>query len=410
MLLILGRVLAQSNSPRPLEAINIQHSAISSDVIQPLTGLSLGQPIDKAAIEAACQRLSDTALFSNVQYRYAPGPKHGYILTLDLQDETDLTPAIVDIPFVDEAEVWQWLTSRYPTLQHKIPKADSGQEFLAKEIGAHVAAALDGEKVVTRQESDLGLRSNVTLFQPETLPQIAALEFSGAQELSSAQIAAIIRDTMKTSGFTDRNFRVYLEDAVRRIYEEHGMYRVQFPKVTAARAGKSAVNVKADVVEGPQFKLGTVHVTGGADVPVDAMLKAAQFKPGAVANWRDIQRSLDAMKKPPLRAGYKDATFKTQRVLNDEQKVLNLEIPVMLGPQYRFGQVSFVGLAADADARAHQMWKMKAGDIYDSYYVYDFASEFLSGLRSKSVGMEGKEQSDAAHVVNLTVTFTTRAK
>jgi outer membrane protein assembly factor BamA len=215
---------------------------------------------------------------------------------------------------------------------------------------------------------------------------------------------------MKDSGFTDYNIRMFLEDAVRRAYEEHGMYRVQFPKVTATPAGKLLVNVKGEVVEGAQFKLGKVNFIGGPAVPVADMLKAAKFKTGEVANWRDIQQSVVALQRPMMRVGYRDAKYEINRVLDDATKELNLEVPVELGPLYHFGQVTFQGLAPDADAKAHQMWKKKPGDIYDAFYFNDFAGEFLQAVRAEKVAVAQNEQVDGEHVVNLTVTFKKQAK
>jgi outer membrane translocation and assembly module TamA len=111
-----------------------------------------------------------------------------------------------------------------------------------------------------------------------------------------------------------------------------------------------------------------------------------------------------------MRIGYKDARYKTNRLLDDAKKELNLEIPVQLGPLYHFGQVTFQGLAPDADAKAHQMWKRSAGDAYDPFYCYDFAREFLPAIRAEKVGIEAKEQVEGDHVVNLTVTFKKQTK
>ena len=410
LIMAANTLFAQTDAAKPLEALKVEHSVVSASVVQELAGLKNGQPINKSVIDEACQRLGQTALFSNVQYRYLPGPNHGYILTLDLQDETDLTAAIVDIPFVDGEEVWKWLGARYPTLQHKIPKADSGQDFVANEISAHVATALDGGKVVIRQQSDLATRRNIILLQPENLPHIASMEFTGVKELTSDQIAGIIRDTLKDGGFTEYNIRMFLEDAVRRAYEEHGLYRVQFPKVTATPAGKLLVNVKGEVVEGAQFRLGNVNIMGGPEVPVADMIKAAKFKTGELANWRDIQQSIVAIQKPMMRIGYKDAQYKTNRILDDGKKELNLEIPVQLGPLYHFGQVTFQGLAPDADAKAHQIWKKKPGEVYDPFYVSDFAGEFVQAIHADKVRAEPKEQVDGDHVVDLSVTFKKQTK
>ena len=297
-----------------------------------------------------------------------------------MQDETDLTPAVIDVPLVDEAEVWQWLAARFPTLQHQILKSDEGQEFIAKEIGVHLSSALDGERIVAHQESDLVTRRSLTVLQPENLPQMSSLDFTGVQELTSLQLVTIIHDSMKTLGYSEYTLRQYLEGGVRQAYEEHGMYRVQFPKITAKRSGKLSVAVTAEVVEGPQFTLNSVRAPGAGEAE-SSMFKAANFQIGAIANWRDIQQSIVKTHKPLLRLGYQESTIVPRRVLDDEKRHSELELEVRLGPLYHFGQVSFSGLAADLDAKAHKLWKMAPGDIYDSFYC-----TILRGTSSRQPG------------------------
>jgi len=389
----------------PLESVSVQGSVLSSHVIEQIAGLRLNAPIDKAGLEAACKRLEQSGIFSSVAYHYDTGPKHGYALTLNLTDQPARAAAVIDIPGVGEDEVWTWLGSEYPNFVRRVPEVDQAQQFLAHEIERHLGPSLAGQHVVARFESDLATRSQVVVFQPETLLRIASLTFTGVQEFRSEDLAAMMQKQMGDSGFSERQFRMYLEGVVRQAYEEHGMYRMTFVKVTAEKSGPLAEAVTTEISEGPKFTLGDVQLVG-EDLPVDAMLKAAAFKRGKLANWRDIQQGIFALEPPVKRLGYYAAVAKPERILHDEQKQLDLRISIIRGPLYHFGQVSFTGLPPDAEARAAQAWSMKPGDPYNYAYSSEFVQEFAKQMNLGRYKVRTQSHRGTGdHVMDETVIF-----
>jgi hypothetical protein len=94
--------------------------------------LRIGALVDKAAIELACARLRDSGILQSISYRYAPGPKRGFALTLIIAGHDSLADATLDFPGIDEPALWQWLVSQYPSFNHKVPGNEAAQQFIAK--------------------------------------------------------------------------------------------------------------------------------------------------------------------------------------------------------------------------------------------------------------------------------------
>ena len=111
-LAIFSAALHAQDTPYPLESVSVEGTKISRATVLEIAGLRIGAPVNKAAIEQACGRLQESGIFQAIDYHYAPGPKHGYVLTLKLTDPGSLSEAAIDIPGIDENEVWQWLASR----------------------------------------------------------------------------------------------------------------------------------------------------------------------------------------------------------------------------------------------------------------------------------------------------------
>src|SRR5260370_24490216 len=95
--LVLAGICAQEAS-FPLESVVIEGSQMPRETVLEITGFRLGAPVNKAAIEQGCGKLRDSGLFEDINYRYGPGPKHGYVVTLTLADQIGRIESVIDIP------------------------------------------------------------------------------------------------------------------------------------------------------------------------------------------------------------------------------------------------------------------------------------------------------------------------
>jgi outer membrane protein assembly factor BamA len=405
-LVLLHSLQAQS---LPLESVILEGTGVSRDAVLAIADLRIGALINKAAIDAACGKLQDTGLFQSISYRYAPGPKRGYVLTLTIEDQKQLTDAVIDFPFVDDDELWQWLASQYPPFNRKVPGNDAAQEFLSRRLAEHAKAELEGQPVVTRMETDLAHHKVLISFQPATLPRIYSMNFTGQHELTSDALGELLSKVVPADeGYTERHFREIVEINLRRAYEEHGMYRVKFPAITPQKAAAGSVTVTTVIEEGPQYKLGDVTFVGD-NLPVEAMLKAAKFKKGQTANWTEIQQGIREAEKPVKRTGYFTAAAHPERVFHDGQLVLDLRIPFTLGPMYRSGALKIIGLTPEEEAKARKLWKLHPGDPFDYAYADEFLKTFAQSVapgQFKKFSSAAQKQAD--NVMDFTLLFEPR--
>lgn len=393
------------NGSFPLESVILEGTGLSHDAVLEISGLRIGAAVDKTAIESGCAKLKDSGLFESISYRYAPGPKRGYVITLMLEDQKRLSDAVIDFPGVDEDKLWRWLASLYPPFNRKVPGNDAAQELFSRKLADHAKVELDGQRVVARMESDLMRRKTIVSFQPETLPRIAAMNFTGQRELKSEELVGLLQKITTDQGYTDRHFRDLVEMNLRRAYEEHGMYRVKFPKIDAQKTGAGAVVVTTAIEEGSKYTLGDVEFAGN-NLPVEAMLKAAHFNRGQTANWTDIQRAIWEAEKPVKRTGYLDAAARPERIFRDDQHVLDLKIAFFLGPLYRFGQLQMKGLTPTLEAQARKLWKLQPKDTYDYACPGEFLRAFLQSVDARQFKKyDVRTQKLADNVMDVTLVF-----
>jgi len=411
-LLVLLFQLRAQNASFPLESVSLEGTTLSKEFVLEIAGLRIGSSVDKAAIETACAKLRDSGIFQSITYRYAPGPKRGFALTLLVADQSMLTEATLDFPGVDENALWQWVASQYPAFNHKVPGNEAAQQFIAKKIEAHLGAQLEGQHVAARMEEELYPRRRMLVsFQPETLPQVAAMTFTGQHELTSEELAGLLKKIVGDRGYTERGFRELVEFNLRRAYEEHGMYRVRFPSITSQKVSPTSLAFTTTIEEGLKFTLGEVQFVGD-NLPLDAMVKAAKFKKGEIANWTQIQQCVRDSEIPLKRTGYLDASGRPERLLHDNERVIEVKVSFALGPLYHFGQLRLTGLTASQEAQARKLWKLQPGDPLDYAYPSDFLRTFFQSVDSRQFAKFNAAMAKGGgdHTMDFNLTFEPKAK
>jgi outer membrane protein assembly factor BamA len=405
LLALCATPLAAQNAAIPLESVAIEGSSIPRSVILEITGLRIASPIDKAGMEEAAKKLQESGLFASISYRYAPGQKKGYALTLLLADQAPLSDAAIDVPGADENEAWQWLVAKFVRFNRQVPQADAAQQYLARQLQRHLAGALRGQPLTVRMETDLKTRKLLLSFQPEILPRVQSVAFTGNQSVASADLSSVLNRIVANQEYTARRFASAVELNLRPVYEQYGLYRVRFtpgdPLWTDA-----GVSLNVAIAEGDAYRLAQVALTG-ENLPEDAMLAAAKFPTGELANWKLIQEGIWAMEKVVKRTGFLDARASADRTYDDTAHMLALRVRIAKGPLYHFGEIRITGLSPDLQERARRIWQPRAGDPYD----YAYTSEFFQAF-SRMVDFRAFRKYDAKatkgagdHVMDINLVF-----
>jgi outer membrane protein assembly factor BamA len=307
-------------------------------------------------------------LFRTASYRYAPGPKNGYILVLHLEPDPNMVDAEIDIPdIIDSDSVWGWLHANYPVNEHRIPENDAALSFYSRAIEEYLAANGKKQEITTRLDGELGPRGKVTiLFQPKNLPKIELVKFEGSHEISASDLQKRLAGLILDADYTPSQFRHLVEQNIRPAYEERGLLKVAF-RIRSENTTDGKVAVTTTVVEGGIYQLAKVSLEGN-DIPIDQLLKNADFKIGRLANWKDIETSIEAAKAPLRRDGYVQLTSRIERTLHDDAGTVDLVVHLQKGTQFVFGAFRVSGLTPELEARALQLWTLKTGQPLNLEY------------------------------------------
>lgn len=409
LLLAISIVPAMSqDAALPLESVTAEGSVIPQPVILEIAGLRIESPIDKGGIDQACKKLEESGLFASISYRYAPGPKTGYVLTLALADQAPLTEATIDVPGADENEAWQWLFARFRRFDRQAPQVDSAQKYLATEIERHIGGSMRGQHLTVRIETDLRTRKLMLSFQPEVLPRVQSVVLAGNQAVASSELNSVLNRVAANAEYTDRKFAAAVELNLRPLYEEHGFYRVQFAP-GRPQLSDAGVSLSVAITEGATYQLGKVEIAG-ENLPVEAMFAAARMPTGKLANWRQIQQGLWDMERVVKRTGFFEAAATADRTYDDAAHVLQLRIRVLKGPLYHFGEIHITGLTPAQEQLVRRTWTPKPGDPYDFQYPNEFFQALARVLDLRNFRRRDVTPKKAAgdHVIDFNMIFEPR--
>ena len=261
-----------------------------------------------------------------------------------------------------EASLKAFLQSRDPLFGEKLPATTAVVDRYAKAIQEFAASQGQNEKIVGRI-TPTGPDQFVIVFRPDrALPSVAQVSFEGNQVIPSPALQERVSSAAIGSVYTEGRFREILDASVRPLYETRGRIRVSFPKITVADAKDvKGLLVKVVIEEGPSFDLGDVRVEGNSGVKAEDLLRAADFKTGDLANFEEISKGMQRLRKTLQRNGFMRAEAELERRINDQKKVVDLIVRVREGPQFTFSKLIIQGLDIHAEAAIKKLWALKEG-------------------------------------------------
>lgn len=368
----------------PIQSISIEGNKVyKPEQVVAATGLKIGQLAGKDEFEAARDRLLATGAFETVGYRFTPAiDKQGYAASFQVAEVEPAYPVVFEELGVPTLDLQAALRARDPLFGTRIPATKPILDRYTKWIQEILGERKLREKIAGRVTAT-GPDQFIILFSPaRTLPAVAQVTFDGNQVIPSNVLREAIGGVAIGQPYTEDRFRSLLESAVRPLYETRGRVRVKFTAVrTEPVKDVKGLHVFVTVDEGESFELGEIAIVGPTPVRPDDLLKAANLKPGDLANFDQVNQGLDRVKAAIRRAGFLQAKVTADRKIDEAKKTVGLGIRVEPGHQYTMGALAIKGLDLHGEAEMKRMWAMKEGKPFNG----DYPEQFLARVREQGI-------------------------
>jgi outer membrane protein insertion porin family len=361
---------------------------IEADAILARVRTKPGAAVRPSQIASDVQEVFDLGFFSNVQV-YSDVGLAGIILTFEVEEN----PVIRQISIAgnediegdkirDALTLTTGSTLDYPLLHENTARI----EALYRAEGYYLADV--SFEIEPLREGSIAVNFDVDEKEKLHLEEII---FEGNQAFRADELTEDFETSTwvpvwstLTSWFTKAGTYsepIFIRDiqSIEKKYGDDGYLQVELgePQVDPREDG---LYVRVKVKEGPQFKVGSLAVTGDATIDLDALRKKLRLEEGAIFN-----RSYLTVDVEGLESFYTDRGFYFARVtpgtrLDQENLTVDVDFQVKKGPLYFIRQIEIAGNTRTIDPVIRREMRMVEGQLYSARAIQ------LSNTRVRRLG------------------------
>ena len=394
----------------PIESLQVEgsHNYTQAQILA-VAGLKIGQMAGKSEFEAARDRLLATGMFETVGYKFAPGgDQHGYAASFQVVEAQPAYPIRFEDLGVPDKDLKDCLRGKDPLYAPRLAATKRVLERYTEWVQEFVAAHQRKDKVIAKVTL-AGPGEFVILFRPErSEPAVAEVTFEGNSVIPTTALQNAIAEVAVGVPYKEDTFRQYLDSSIRPLYDARGRIRVAFTKVTVTDAKDvQGLAVKVTLQEGGTYDLGNVRIEGAPHFEPARLLKTAKFKNGDLADFDEISKGIDRIKKVLAHDGYMRSDVKIVREIDDAKKTVNLVLHIDEGPQFLLGALRIEGLDLNGEAAIRKMWTHKEGTPYNPDYPEYFLRRVHEEAMFDNLGDTRADTKidDKRHIVDVTLYF-----
>jgi hypothetical protein len=370
ILLMLAPATGFAQAKWPIHTLAVEgNRTYSAAEVLSVAGLKIGGLAGKPEFDAAHDRLLATGAFSTVGYKFNVTPAGACDAAFQVTENEVLPVRFYNLGIPD-ADLEAWLHARDPLFSAaRLPSIPDVIARWTQSIQDYLAARHLDSKIMGGVEpwpDQLAI-----VFRPaKNLPAVAEVTFNGGRVVSNAALQTAITGAAIGAPYTEGNFRIILDAAIRPVYEARGYMRVTFPQIRAEPvADVLGLHVFVAVNEGEPYRFGKVDIPGAA------------IKPGDPANFDRVNSELERLRASLRHTGHLNAKVTSDRQIHDAEKTVDVEVRTDPGPQYLMGKLNIEGLDLNGDAEMRRIWTIKRGAPFDP----DYPAQFLERVRREGM-------------------------
>ncbi|MEX2220930.1 MAG: outer membrane protein assembly factor BamA [Candidatus Rokuibacteriota bacterium] len=365
----LAQAPGPADRPIPVREIAVQgNRRIQEAVILGRVGAKIGSPFVANRTAEDIRAIFSLGFFDDVQVRVE-----------DFEGGVKLTYVVTERPFVRDVLFSGNKKQDASTLLEKIDLKlgsvynpvevnranDKLTEFYEQEGYFEVGISPEVEKLA---DGDVTVTFQIAEGRRITIEQIV---IEGSRGLTPKQVRA----TMETQ---EREFYVLrgtvqrqrLDDDVDRIiqlYNDHGYVqaRVEKSEIEVDRE-KARATIRVVVVEGPQFKVGGIDVSGNAVLPVEEVRKRIQLKTGDVFSRGKLRDSVTGIAELYSAIGRASADVSPNTMQDTPNRLVNIAFEIVEGPETYVERINIAGNTRSEEKILRREIPMAEGDLFTS--------------------------------------------
>ncbi|HTR24241.1 MAG TPA: POTRA domain-containing protein [Terriglobales bacterium] len=190
----------------------------------------------------------------------------------------------------------------------------------------------------------------------------------------SSELLAI-KSQIEGSCFDDQSDLI--GDAIQAAFSDRGFAQAQVENVTLKVGDRltvpKPVTVKAEITEGPRFRIGAISFTGNHAFSAARLRAAFLIKKGALFQHSKIASGLKRIRELYTPKGFLDLVFMPD-VMFSSTGTVDLTVTIIEGQQYHMGALKIYA-KKEISERAASDWNLREGAVFDGNYPQEFVDK-----------------------------------
>jgi outer membrane protein assembly factor BamA len=343
------------------------------------SGLKVGDVVTKEQLQAAANRLANSGLVSNVNYKFTTDPA-GVHVVFEVQD-ADAVPVLFDnFPWFTDAELAAAMQQAVGVFDGVAPPQGDVLNKMTKALqDLCFARGVHGRVEHTLLERPDGPGQVLQFSIAEAVVKVAGITFTDPLATRSIEVSARLVDAVGQP-YSRMTLMTFDIEQVRPAYLSKGYLNVTFGTPTAVLTGEitptgeKTVRVTVPITPGVQYHLADIAWSGNTAISGDALTAIVSLAPGAIVDGNKFQGAVQRIVQQYAHAGYLDAQVEPQPKFDDAGAKVSYQVKISEGLQYRMGNLIVTGLSLDGEKRLRVAWTLAQGAPFDQDYFDSFVS------------------------------------
>ena len=373
--LLLGSVPALAQAPPPADRqILVKEIAVQGNrrvqeaVILARVGAKIGSPFVANRTAEDIRAIFSLGFFDDVQVKVE-----------DFEGGVKLTYMVVERPFVRDIVFAGNKKEDAATLQDKIDLKlgsvynpvdvqrarerlkDYFEEegYFEVQITPEVEKLADGDVTITYRIAE-GRRISIDQIVIEGAQGLTPKQVKGAMDTQEREYI-VLRGTVQRQKLDED------VDRIIQLYNDFGYVqaRVESSEIQVDRE-KARATVRVVVVEGPQFKVGGVDVTGNAVLPIEEVRKRIELKTGDVFSRSKLRDSVKGITDLYSAVGRASADVAPNTLQDIPARLVNIVFEINEGPETYVERINIAGNTRSEEKILRREIPMAEGDLFTS--------------------------------------------
>ena len=405
MLWVLG---AHAEDTFPLRAIVFEgNQQFTAEALTSVTGLELGQAVQKRDFDTALRRLNETGVFESLRYQFGP-LGDGYRLTIAVREVPELFPVRFEGFDAAPATLESLLGEALPLFVGLAPGGGPMVRMLVNTLQSWWNERGGAEEVIANLVPSGEGQFELVLSPERQSLNIAFTRFRNTGDVDARELQRTFNQSAIGEPYSESRFKELLHYNARPFYTEMGYMDVTFcPCETQPDPDSEGLLVDVPVEQGERYLFGEVNWPDPMPIDEDTLRRVDAIGPGQIADMKAAYDTMARISEGMKRHGYMKAQATFDERLDHEERRVHLDIEIAIGKQYKFSRLIVEGLDILSEPAVRKRWGMQPGDPFDVRYPAYFldrvkADAMFENLKRTSWSIDIDE---ARALVDVTLVF-----